>query len=43
MKKLSIIASGLMLATLSGCINKELTADEKALVEALRSELNLTK
>lgn len=43
MKKLSIIASALLLATLSGCFNKELTADEKALVEALRSELNLTK
>ena len=43
MNKLSIIASALLLVTLSGCFNKELTPEEKALVEALRSELNSTK
>jgi hypothetical protein len=43
MNKLSIIASALLLATLSGCFNKELTPEEKALTEALRSELNSTK
>lgn len=43
MNKLSMIASALLLATLSGCFNKELTPEEKALAEALRSELNATK
>ncbi|MFP3848952.1 hypothetical protein [Pseudomonas sp. W5-01] len=43
MNKLSIIASALLLATLSGCFNKELTPEEKTLTEALRSELNSTK
>jgi hypothetical protein len=43
MNKLSIIAGALLLATLSGCFNKELTPEEKALTEALRNELNSTK